>query len=310
MPYATNEELPEPIRNALPRAAQDVFRSAYNRAAQGGASESKAMGYAWVAVKNGWKKNGNNQKWVRKNMLQKGNNDLTNENQSDIDTHNSLEKAEYQGRQVTLDKPFRTPGESKKFAVYVKDGDTVKIVRFGDPDMEIRRDDPEARANFRARHSCDTATDKTTPRYWSCKLWSNESVSDLTKVNITSEIFKSDEEQRIVYGWASIITKKGEPVVDSQGDVIEASELIKATTDFMKSVRMAKQMHVGDQIGTVVHSFPLTNDIAKSLGIETENEGWIVGMHIEDDEVWKSVRSGKLKSFSIAGSALREEIVN
>lgn len=61
-----------------------------------------------------------------------------------------FEKAEYQGREVELDKPFRTPKESKKFAVYVKDGDTVKIVRFGDSDMEIKRDDPQARANFRA----------------------------------------------------------------------------------------------------------------------------------------------------------------
>jgi len=42
---------------------------------------------------------------------------------------------------------------------------------FGDPNMEIRKDNPEARKSFRARHKCDTATDKTTPRYWSCKMW-------------------------------------------------------------------------------------------------------------------------------------------
>ena len=41
-----------------------------------------------------------------------------------------IEKAEYQGREVELNKPFRTPNESKKFAVYVQDGDVVKIVRF------------------------------------------------------------------------------------------------------------------------------------------------------------------------------------
>ena len=42
---------------------------------------------------------------------------------------------------------------------------------FGDPNMEIRKDNPEARKSFRARHKCDTATDKTTPRYWSCEMW-------------------------------------------------------------------------------------------------------------------------------------------
>src|SRR6056297_2660436 len=65
-------------------------------------------------------------------------------------------KADYQGEEVTLNKPFRLPsGSSKKFGVYVKDGDKTKKVTFGSPDMEIRRDDPDARRNFRARHNCD-----------------------------------------------------------------------------------------------------------------------------------------------------------
>jgi len=72
-----------------------------------------------------------------------------------------------------LGKIQRTPGESKKFKVRVKNPKTgnVKTVRFGDPNMEIKRDDPERRKSFRARHNCDTAKDKTTARYWSCKQW-------------------------------------------------------------------------------------------------------------------------------------------
>lgn len=87
--------------------------------------------------------------------------------------------AEYQGKEVTLNKPFRTPDESKKFAVYVKDGEDVKIVRFGDPDMEIQRDDFENRESFRARHKCDEKTDKTTPGYWSCRMWSSTPVKEI-----------------------------------------------------------------------------------------------------------------------------------
>ena len=80
--------------------------------------------------------------------------------------------AEYQGKQVKLNKPFYTPGEKKKSAVYVRNPKgTVIKVRFGDPNMEIKKDNPERRKNFRARHNCDTATDKTTPRFWSCKMW-------------------------------------------------------------------------------------------------------------------------------------------
>lgn len=68
-------------------------------------------------------------------------------------------------------KPKRTPGANKKFAVLAKKGDQVKIVRFGDPNMEIKKDNPERRKSFRARHKCDTATDKFSARYWSCKKW-------------------------------------------------------------------------------------------------------------------------------------------
>lgn len=80
-------------------------------------------------------------------------------------------EAEYQGRKVTLNKPTR--GDVKKFKVYVKDPKTgnVKKVNFGDPDMKIRKSNPDARKSFRARHKCDTAKDKTSARYWSCKAW-------------------------------------------------------------------------------------------------------------------------------------------
>jgi hypothetical protein len=82
------------------------------------------------------------------------------------------EAAEYQGRSVTLNKPFRTPDGPKKFSVYVKnDKNNVIKVNFGDPDMEIKKDNPERRRAFKARHQCSQKTDKTTPGYWSCH-WS------------------------------------------------------------------------------------------------------------------------------------------
>jgi len=94
----------------------------------------------------------------------------------------AFEAAEYQGRKVTLNKPFRTKGESKKFAVYTKnEKGTVVIVRFGDPNMEIKRDDPQRRKNFRSRHNCDSPGPKWKARYWSCKMWErSKSVTDYT----------------------------------------------------------------------------------------------------------------------------------
>lgn len=71
-----------------------------------------------------------------------------------------------------LGKPFRTPGGPKKFSVYVKNdkGNIVKV-NFGDPNMEIKRDDPNRRKNFRARHNCDNPGPKWKARYWSCRMW-------------------------------------------------------------------------------------------------------------------------------------------
>ena len=70
-----------------------------------------------------------------------------------------------------FNKPKKTPNKSKKSAVLAKKGSEIKIVRFGDPNMSIKKDQPKRRSSFRARHSCDTAKDKFSARYWSCKAW-------------------------------------------------------------------------------------------------------------------------------------------
>jgi hypothetical protein len=102
------------------------------------------------------------------------------EDYDNYDWGDKVEEAKYQGRTVKLNKPFRTSGGPKKFAVYVmnKQGNVV-IVRFGDPNMSIKRDDPERRKSFRARHNCSQKKDRTTPGYWSCKFWSSKRVGDL-----------------------------------------------------------------------------------------------------------------------------------
>ena len=94
-------------------------------------------------------------------------------------SEHSINEAEYQGREVKLGKP--TTGDVKKFKVYVKDPKTgnVKKVNFGDPNMEIKLDNPERRKNFRARHNCADKTDRTKAGYWSCRMWSSKPVSKI-----------------------------------------------------------------------------------------------------------------------------------
>ena len=276
MPYASVDELPKAVRSKLSAHQQSVFRNVFNSMMeQEGMSESRAFAGAWSQAKQ------------------------------------ATQKAMHQGKEVTLDKPFRLPeGSGKKFGVYVKSGDGVKKVTFGDPNMQIRRDNPEARANFRARMSCDTATDKTSARYWSCRMWeSGTSVSEMTKeVQIEGQILKQLDEERLAFGWAYVATVKGEVSLDHSGEFIRADQLAKAATNFMLSVRTAKRMHSGESIGEVIHSMPLTNDVAKALGIQSDREGWIIAIKVHDEQVWQDVKSGKLAAFSIGGRALKEMV--
>jgi len=91
-----------------------------------------------------------------------------------------------------LNKPFRLPsGSKKKFGVYVKNdkGNIVKVT-FGDPNMSIKRDNPERRKSYRARHGCDNPGPKYKANYWSCKMWSSKPVSKITgsEEEVTLEI--------------------------------------------------------------------------------------------------------------------------
>ena len=87
-----------------------------------------------------------------------------------------FQEAEYQGRKVKLNKIMR--GDTKKFKVYVNTGKknadgTIKVkkVNFGQKGMNIKKNNPERRKSFRARHKCDQKKDKTTAGYWSCRKW-------------------------------------------------------------------------------------------------------------------------------------------
>jgi hypothetical protein len=109
-----------------------------------------------------------------------------NENQSDIiyeDIYGTVEnidflnEAEYQGRKVQLGKIMQ--GDIKKFKVYVKN-DKGKVVKvnfgFGGKSakgkrMVIKKNNPERRKSFRARHNCDNPGPRWKPRYWACRTW-------------------------------------------------------------------------------------------------------------------------------------------
>ena len=117
-------------------------------------------------------------------MKKKGNKEVPNcvPEENELNEWGEIEEeAEYQGKKVKLNNPMK--GDIKKTKVYVRNdkGNVVKV-EFGDPNMEIKRDDPARRKSFRARHNCDNPGPKWKAKYWSCKFWEKgKSVTDLMK---------------------------------------------------------------------------------------------------------------------------------
>ena len=90
----------------------------------------------------------------------------------------------YEKRKVPLDIPIQVSedekdpplnkpkkGGPKKFYVFVKDGDKIKKVTWGDTTgLKVKLNDKEARKSFAARHKCAQQKDKTSAAYWACNL--------------------------------------------------------------------------------------------------------------------------------------------
>lgn len=136
--------------------------------------------------------------WLREEL-----DSIINNYKSGINESESLEEAIYKGRKVPLRKIMR--GDVKKFKVYVNSGKkdsegNVRALRIdfghggssaqkrGEKTMEIKRDNPKRRKAFRARFNCDNPGPDTSARYWSCRTWGKDKVSDLLKEIIKEEL--------------------------------------------------------------------------------------------------------------------------
>ena len=120
----------------------------------------------------------------------------------------------------------------------------------------------------------------------------------------TSAILKVDDSLGLVFGFAIVCKADGEDYFDLQGDHIPESVMLTGSFDFAKNSRVAKEMHKGDQIGDITFMFPLTSDIADSLGIVTKHTGLLIAMKPDSPEVLKKFADGEYTGFSIGGNAI------
>lgn len=131
----------------------------------------------------------------------------------------------------------------------------------------------------------------------------------VTPVEKYASVLKVDDALGIVLGWAIVCKQDGEDYYDLQDDHIPEDSMLKAAAEFMAGARMAKEMHVGDGVGTVVFAFPLTTDIAKAFGLETKTTGLMVAIKPNDPAMLAKFRDGTLTGFSIGGLRLQDEAV-
>lgn len=254
MPFARNSELPKAVRDALPAAAQTLWRNVFNSQDKRGLSESRSIASAWSTLRRqGWRP--------------------PPESAPEGAKWRKLGKASHDGR----DPPGAERRRRRKKRRRLRPEKTIR----GLPSEENR-----------VKNSAMSKSFET-----------------------TAEVLKVDEELGIVFGWGIVCTEKGERYFDLQGDHITEDAMLKATSDFMYELRAAGEMHARDKDGkavhkgVIVHSMPLTAELAKSFGITIEKTGWLIGMK-PDKDMLEKFKDGTYKGFSIGGSRGKDEVVD
>lgn len=122
---------------------------------------------------------------------------------------------------------------------------------------------------------------------------------------------KVASEQRLVFGWASIISDESgaQLIFDHHGTMIPVSELESAAYEYVVTSREMGDMHEAVGVGHLIESCVLTPEKRTAMGIDPVGPiGWWVGFRVTDDGVWARIKSGDISAFSIGGDAVKEPV--
>ena len=101
------------------------------------------------------------------------------------------------------------------------------------------------------------------------------------KLSFYAPISKTDDEQRMVYGYAST------EALDSQGEVVKKDAMTAALDDYMKFANV-REMHQASAVG-------------KTKQASIDKKGMYIAAKVVDDNAWKKVKEGVYNGFSIGG---------
>lgn len=126
--------------------------------------------------------------------------------------------------------------------------------------------------------------------------------------SIPFKVAKADADQQLIFGWASVVEKNGQLIIDKQGDVILPDDLEKAAYDFVLYARKHGDMHDNVGTGRLIESMVFTKEKQSLLGIDLGKVAWWTGFRVDDAETWQAHKRGELPEFSIGGTGRRVEI--
>lgn len=129
----------------------------------------------------------------------------------------------------------------------------------------------------------------------------------------TFKIAKTDEDKRLIFGWASVaIRADGEQIVDHQKDLIDPEDLEEAVYEYVLNFRDGGEEHIETlrMKAKMVESCVFTKEKQQAMGIPEGivPEGWWIGFYVSDDEAWAKVKDGTYQMFSIEGAGVRVEV--
>jgi len=133
------------------------------------------------------------------------------------------------------------------------------------------------------------------------------------KFRADAQILKVAPELGLIFGWAVVCKVDGEYFYDSDNEAVTEQCMLEFSTEFAKSKRTACAMHARDATGQpvpdggVIHTFPLTTEIAAALDITTKRTGLLVALAPDDPETLEKARRGEYTGFSIGGSIIEFE---
>lgn len=141
------------------------------------------------------------------------------------------------------------------------------------------------------------------------------------RFTLSANICKVDDDQRLVFGWFSIVEIDGKPVTDREGDRISPTELETAAYGHVLNARVASDTHALIGVGDLIESCVFTAEKQKAMltsliamdipaMLDLCCVGWWGGYHITDDKVWAEIKAGNYVSFSIGGTGTRTPTSN